>query len=339
MSPSGHRVESREPAVESPRHRDRSNNGGIHAVTTTTTAAIDHRTNRRPFRVPRLLRTGLGLACLCSIVAVVIVVFGMGGWNYYWTPQDVRAYTDLHPLLRPSGIVGRSLGMAGLTLMILMHLYSLRKRLPGLRGVGSVPFWLEFHIFCGFFGPVLITLHTSFKFNGLISVAYWSMVIVVASGFVGRYLYVRIPRSIRGHELSRAELDQRVGDMGLQSSSLPEGISALVNQFQQRWVPRSEDETTWAGLLFGEVAFRFHLAGLARRLRRTEAGRAFAAEQIGPLARRGLLMRRIVYLTKTKKLFDLWRVYHKPLAVLMAVIVAVHIGIVWYFGYAFGGRS
>ena len=39
------------------------------------------------------------------------------------------------------------------------------------------------HLFCGVVGPVLVTFHTSFKFNGLVSVAYWSMVIVMLSGF------------------------------------------------------------------------------------------------------------------------------------------------------------
>ena len=46
-----------------------------------------------------------------------------------------------------------------------------------------------------------------------------------------------------------------------------------------------------------------------------------------------MLLRRIAYLKKTRKLFDLWRVYHKPLAILMALIVALHVAIVVYLGY------
>ena len=53
--------------------------------------------------------------------------------------------------------------------------------------LGSIRAWLEVHIFCGLVGPVLVTFHTSFKFNGLISVAYWSMVVVAVSGVIGRY--------------------------------------------------------------------------------------------------------------------------------------------------------
>lgn len=312
----------------------------LHAVGTTSTAAIGRRPVRLPFRLPRLLGSGLSLAIVFSIVAVVVVVFGLGGWKYYFTPEDVRAYTALHPLLRPSGVVGRGLGLAGLTLMVVMHLYSIRKRLPHLKGVGSVAFWLDFHIFCGVLGPVLITLHTSFKFNGLISVAYWSMVIVVASGFVGRYLYVRIPRSIRGHELSRGELDDRVTKMRdlFSAAALPEAMAVRIRAFEEASVPHSESETTWFGLAFGDLRYRLRLAGLARQLRRQVPDHRLVDEQIALLRQRDLLLRRIAYLTKTKKLFDLWRVYHKPLAVLMAIIVAAHVGIAWYFGYAFGVR-
>lgn len=272
---------------------------------------------------------------------IAVVVIGLDGWSYYWTPQDVRAYTDLHPLLRPSGAVGRLLGIVGLGLMLVMHVYTVRKRAPrALRFMGPVTFWLEFHIFCGLLGPVLVTLHTSFKFNGLISVAYWSMVIVVASGFVGRYLYVRIPRSIRGHELGRAEIDERVAELRrrFDELDLPDDATARIAAFEAASLPQSEDETTWLGLVFGEPRMRLRLIGLARALRRVVDDRRMVAERLALVRERELLLRRIVYLKKTKRLFDLWRVYHKPLAVLMAIIVAAHVAIVWYFGYAFPMR-
>lgn len=206
--------------------------------------------------------------------------------------------------------------------------------------MGPVTFWLEFHIFCGLVGPVLITLHTSFKFNGLISVAYWSMVIVVASGFVGRFLYVRIPRSLRGHELNRTELEARAEEMRCKFSALqlPKEMAARIAGFEEVSIPRSEDDTTWLGLVFGEPRMRLRLLVLKRRLRRLISDHQLVSEQVDLLKERDLLLRRIVYLKKTKRLFDLWRVYHKPLAVLMAIIVALHVGIVWYLGYAFPAR-
>lgn len=294
---------------------------------------------RRPLRLPKMFTTGLGLALLVSALVTVGVLWLLGGWRYYWIPLDVRAYTDLHPLLRPSGAVGRTLGVTGLSLMVVMHAYSLRKRLRLMRNLGSITWWLEFHIFCGVLGPVLVTLHTSFKFNGLISVAYWAMVVVVASGFVGRYLYVRIPRSIRGRELSHDEVLERARELKeeLQRQGLPAAAMARISSFEAAQVPASEQETTWLGLLLDGVRTRLRLLVLRRTVRRASPDHQLAHETVRLIAERASLLRRIVYLKKTKRLFDLWRVYHKPLAILMAVIVAVHVGIVWYFGYAFGG--
>jgi hypothetical protein len=302
-------------------------------------ATMSHVARPRP-RLPGFLRTGIGLAMVASLVVTLVVVVGLDGWRYYWTPQDVRAYTDLHPMLRPSGTVGHVMGITGLSLMVVMHLYSLRKRAPWLSRLGSINTWLEAHIFCGFFGPVLVTLHTSFKFNGLVSVAYWSMVIVVASGFVGRYLYVRIPRSIRGHELGRAELEAKAAELRqrFHEIELPTEMATRIAAFEAASVPVSEDETTWMGLLIGEPKLRLRLFTLSRHLHRVVDDRRLVSEQLTLLAERDLLVRRIVYLKKTKRLFDLWRVYHKPLAVLMGIIVVVHVGIAWYFGYAYPVR-
>lgn len=292
--------------------------------------------SRSAIGFPKYLRSGLGLAIVTSVLVTLVILFGLGGWRYYFAAQDVRAYTDLHPLLRPSGLVGNLLGITGLSLMVLMHGYTLRKRLRFMRNLGSVTTWLEFHIFCGFFGPVLITLHTSFKFNGLVSVAYWSMVIVVASGFVGRYLYVMIPRSIRGRELSDSELAERAYDLKTRvvDAGLGGDVADRIHSFEASVVPSTEADATWSGLLFGELSAQLRLIGLQRYARRHGVNRHLVDEALATIAERAQLLRRLAYLKKTKKLFDLWRVYHKPLAILMALIVILHVGTVAYLGYA-----
>ena len=299
-----------------------------------SSAARPVRHSRAGF-LPGFLRTGVGLGLLASVIASIVVLFGLGGWQYYWTPEDVRAYTDLHRLLRPSGPVGNLLGITGVFLMLIMHLYTIRKRLPQVQWLGRVTLWLEFHIFCGIFGPALITLHTSFKFNGLISVAYWSMVIVVLSGFVGRYLYIRIPRSIRGQELTLDELAARTAVLrtSMQASELPQSIQDRIEAFDRQTTQIRAEDTTWFGLFFGEIGLRFAVLRLGSATRHQGADRTSLREAVSLTSQRAFLVRRIAYLTKTRKIFDLWRVYHKPLAVLMALIVILHVATIWYLGY------
>lgn len=101
-------------------------------------------------------------------------------------------------------LFGHGLGIFGFILMLMTEtLYSLRKRSRSTR-FGRMSIWLKFHIFTGLVGPYMVLLHTSWKFNGLAGVVTLLTVIIVISGFVGRYIYTRIPRTVDGLELTDA---------------------------------------------------------------------------------------------------------------------------------------
>jgi len=97
-----------------------------------------------------------------------------------------------------SELFGHGLGILGFVLMLMTEtLYSLRKRMRTVR-FGRMSLWLKFHIFTGLVGPYMVLLHTSWKFNGLAGVTTLLTVVIVISGFVGRYIYTRIPRTADG---------------------------------------------------------------------------------------------------------------------------------------------
>jgi hypothetical protein len=100
-----------------------------------------------------------------------------------------------------SGLFGHLLGVLGFVLMVMTEtLYSFRKRSRRARW-GSMFEWLQFHIFTGLVGPYMVLLHTSWKYNGLAGVTTLLTIIIVISGFIGRYIYTMIPRTIDGAEL------------------------------------------------------------------------------------------------------------------------------------------
>ena len=100
------------------------------------------------------------------------------------------------------GFFGHLIGVIGFLLMLFTEtLYSYRKRSRKARW-GSMAEWLRFHIFTGIVGPYMVLLHTSWKFNGLAGATTLLTVIIVISGFVGRYIYTRIPRNLDGTEFS-----------------------------------------------------------------------------------------------------------------------------------------
>lgn len=285
----------------------------------------------------RALGNVLVVTAIATVLIAAVLLFGYDGWTYYGTPRTVRGYHPAHRLLRPSGLVGQSLGIAGLLLIFVPMAYAVRKKSKRLARFGSMKTWLQVHIFCGIIGPVLVTFHTSFKFNGLVSVAYWLMVLVASSGFVGRYLYVRIPRSLRGVELTLDELQAQASSLRaeLTAGRLPDWLLGRVEALEARLKPSSRAGGWLASLLAGDLALHARLWTLRRDLRAAGATQDQAAAIGALIAERAILLRRLWLLERTKKLFDLWHVFHQPLVYFLFLIVLLHVVVLTYMGYTF----
>ncbi len=135
-----------------------------------------------------------------------------------------------------SELVGHGLGILGFVLMLMTEtLYSIRKRMRSVR-FGRMSLWLRFHIFTGLVGPYMVLLHTSWKFNGLAGVTTLLTVVIVISGFVGRYIYTRIPRTADGNviegSLSAEALKQARRLLALwHTIHIPIGMALFVAAF------------------------------------------------------------------------------------------------------------
>ena len=135
-----------------------------------------------------------------------------------------------------SELFGHGMGIVGFILMLSTEtLYSLRKRSRSVRW-GKMSMWLQLHIFTGIVGPYMVLLHTSWKFNGLAGATTLLTVIIVFSGFIGRYIYTRIPRTIDGLEiegtLSQEALKQARRLMALwHTIHIPIGMALFISAF------------------------------------------------------------------------------------------------------------
>ncbi len=88
-----------------------------------------------------------------------------------------------------SGLVGHGIGILGFLLMLVAEIaYTWRKQ-PERTGPGPLRRWMQAHVFAGIVGPYLVLLHTAFEFRGLAGVLTLAMLVVVASGILGRYIY------------------------------------------------------------------------------------------------------------------------------------------------------
>lgn len=133
-------------------------------------------------------------------------------------------------------LFGHGIGILGFILMLMTEtLYSLRKRSRSVSW-GRMSTWLQLHIFTGLVGPYMVLLHTSWKFNGLAGVTTLLTIIIVFSGFIGRYIFTRIPRTMDGLEiegtLSQEALKQARRLMSLwHTVHIPIGMALFISAF------------------------------------------------------------------------------------------------------------
>ena len=278
--------------------------------------------------------TPFGVLFLLAFLAG-LGIFAAQLWNgrsYYLTPLAERPRHEQYWALKPGGSHGLVFGTAGLAMMTVMHVYSARKRMPALRGLGPLARWLDFHILLGVFGPLFVVLHSSFKVGGLVAVSFWAMVAVALSGVIGRYLYRQIPRTRAGEALSLAETQAAARDLGRRLHEEFGLDAALLDPVEEEKRPR--------GLLpaLAHVLWQDVSGAQRRRLRARTAGLALPAkdrrELRAVLAQKGALDRRLALWDELHGLFDWWHVVHKPFAIVMYVFVVVHVGVAVATGYA-----
>ena len=115
-------------------------------------------------------------------------------------------------LFKPGDDVGYWLGVVGASMMLLLFSYPLRKHFRFTQRWGAVKGWLFAHMVLGIGGPLVILVHSAFQYSSLnAGVALYSMIIVVISGVVGRFIYARVNRGLYGELVSLNELKERAG--------------------------------------------------------------------------------------------------------------------------------
>ena len=276
------------------------------------------------------------LTLLSLTVLIVFTMIAIRGYSYYNTNLEDRYFRTDDGSLKPSGILGHGMGIIGSLCMILgVALYMLRKRSKALSRIGILKHWLEFHIFLCTLGPVLVLFHTSFKFGGIVAISFWSMVAVFVSGVIGRFIYIQIPHTIGGRELSLNEIREMKGDIGQELA-----LSLSLDDESRQLILASA--TVSKGIYYPNVVQRFFSQWKENRksiktvksvLNMKNIAKPQQSEILRLVKNEISLNRRIERLTFMKNLFKYWHVAHLPFALVMLVIMVVHVTVTLVFGY------
>lgn len=280
-----------------------------------------------------------GLVVLYLLAGAAVLALLAGGVDFYRTPLLERAHHEDYWDWKAGGTVGHKLGLAGSSMMLLMLLYSVRKRVGALRRLGPLSRWLDIHIFLGVFGPLLVVLHSSFKVQGLVALSFWSMIVVASSGVLGRYLYLQIPRTRAGEERALAELeaeDQQLSGQLRTRFRLDEAQLARLDALVA--IPaRTGLLGGFVRLVTDDLRLRSGLRDFARSCRSVPAPVFREFERV--VRQKAQVHRRILLWDRVHELFHYWHVLHKPFALVMYLFMIVHVAVALVTGYGWVGRS
>jgi hypothetical protein len=231
---------------------------------------------------------------------------------------------------------GYLLGIVGGSLMIILLLYPLSKRVSLLTRWIPVRYWFGIHMLFGIIGPAMILFHSNFHLGSTNStIALISMLLVAGSGLVGRYIYTHIHHGLYGSRVTLNELKQETENNHIELLNMYD-MDAVLN----RRLNKMEEKVlqSHAGLMTS-LLHVISLAINAHRLKRkvmslvnesvdkndeekTLPDRKSVAHSVN---RYTLALRKAAAFRVYERLFSLWHILHLPLFIMMIITAVIHI--------------
>jgi hypothetical protein len=237
--------------------------------------------------------------------------------------------------------VGYALGIVGGSLLLILVLYSFRKRVRWLARFGETRHWFRLHMILGIVGPVLILFHCNFELGDLNSkVALFCTLLVAGSGVVGRYLYAGIHHGLYGSKATLKDLAA-----GLEKSLAEGRASALVQPIREE-LSALDQRVLAPSVTFTDSLVRYLVVGwqsrraygrLVSQARRELSGRAAGSPAVGQHAarleatiRRYLQehlaqVRQVSRFNAFERLFAFWHLVHVPFFFMMIFSGLFHV--------------
>ncbi|EMB16368.1 MULTISPECIES: hypothetical protein [Rhodopirellula] len=127
---------------------------------------------------------------------------------------------------------GGALGVSGALLMLVPLAYLIVKRNKKLKQAVtkhvSMRTLLAWHIYAGVLGPILVIIHSGHRYNSPLGITLTAMtLLVVVSGFVGRYLMSGFTKEIRAKKAMLSELQSAYDQAATDIASNPATARSL----------------------------------------------------------------------------------------------------------------
>lgn len=264
--------------------------------------------------------TGLKTPYIFAIVTLILISWGWLQREEYW--------------IRAEEGIGYLFGIIGAVMMLLLLLYPLSKKARFMRNIVATRYWFKGHMILGIAGPLLILFHCNFGTGSTNSnVALFSMLLVVFSGLVGRYLFRQTHKGLYGKQLNYEELRNQhlIYKKNLQQSSLnTDQVCLLLDEIES--ISNDPDKSlihSWKNIL----KVRKKSKQLYRQLKKLT--KKITVQQRHPIIDLKTnvqaelqTLQSMAGLAFYNRLFSIWHVVHLPFFYMLIVTAIVHVVVV-----------
>lgn len=255
-----------------------------------------------------------------TLFAVATIVLLMWG---YWQRDDsvLSAETGL----------GYLLGFIGSVMMLLLLTYPLAKRARWVSRLVAVKHWFKIHMMLGILGPTAILFHSNFQMGSMnSSVALICMLLVVASGIVGRYFYSKVHLGLYGQKASWALLletaRQQQESLKHQFGDYPDMVEHVENIYRQLLPSSATSFSAGAAMLAAPrrsyYRWRFHRA---MRRHHDQALQRLWRESQKTMNSYLETLRKLAQLQFFERLLSWWHILHMPIFIMMFITSVIHV--------------
>jgi len=254
---------------------------------------------------------------LFTLVLSAVIIFG-------WTQREsnyISAETG----------TGYMLGIIGGSLMLILLLYPMSKRIALFTRWIPIRFWFGIHMFFGIIGPTMILFHSNFQLGSTNStVALFCMLLVAISGLIGRYIYTHIHHGLYGTRISLNELKQNTQNDHTELLGMFNHNEKLNEHITKMEAKALKPYSNIIGDLLNVIYLGFNakrlkitiLKSLKNSAARTSTERRAILNSVNHYT---LALRKMAAFKLYERLFSLWHILHLPLFIMMIFTAVVHI--------------
>jgi hypothetical protein len=240
---------------------------------------------------------------------------------------------------KPGEGLGYNLGLAGGLMMLTLLLYSARKHLTFMQGLGKLKYWFQIHMTLGVIGPVLVIFHTTFRLGSTnATIAFYCMLLVAGSGLIGRFVYTRIHKGLYGSRSSLKDAhDDLAGSQGDIKSKLhffPK-VEKKIKYFEYLALEKKRGFLAGVWFFLSFDVRRMLLAWQCKRYihlkMRGERLQEVADEAAVLVSQYLVQIQSVAQFKKFEQIFSAWHVLHIPLMYMMVATAIFHV--IWVHMY------